>query len=137
MDVSTVDLPTDGRNWYVPKGDGEARGRLLSAILTMLIRRQSLPGPGRCLGSPRSVSIMKQYKMIHGRDNVSPNASWSESTVFPRYTALLFCQKRQCRLDIKVCIHHNCKKLKEKHGVFTCAYKSKSQKLLEKRNDNI
>ena len=62
-----------------------------------------------------------------------PASYWRQPEAFPRYTAFLFCGKRGCRLDIKVCIHHNCKKLKEKGGIFICKYKTKSEKILSKR----
>ena len=73
-------------------------------------------------------------RMGHQSGNkFQPASSWSESTVLTRYTAFLFCGKRECRLDIKVCLYRKCKKLREKDGVFGCAYRSKAQKLLEKR----
>ena len=70
---------------------------------------------------------MKQCKMIHGRDKVPSNASWGESGVIPRYSAFLFCGKQGCRLDIKVCLYRNCKKLKENDGIFSCEYKTKAE----------
>lgn len=62
-----------------------------------------------------------------------PDAFGGPTEAFPRYTAFLFCGKRECRLDIKVCIHHKCKKLKEKGGIFTCKYKTKAERFINCR----
>jgi len=73
-------------------------------------------------------------RMGHQSGNkFQPTASWSELTVIPRYTAFLFCQKRECRLDVKVCMYRKCKRLKEYDGIFTCLYKSKFDKVLSCR----
>jgi len=54
-----------------------------------------------------------------------PGSFGDPTGALPRYTAFLFCQKRGCRLDIKVCIYRKCKKLKENDGIFSCLYKGK------------
>ena len=77
---------------------------------------------------------MRGYIVGHQSGNKSQlGASWSESTVLPRYMAFLFCQKRGCRLDIKVCLYHKCRHLKEKGGIFACFYRSKADKALSCR----
>ena len=46
----------------------------------------------------------------------------------------LWCDRRRYRLSILVCIHRQCRHLREKQGIFTCKYKRKVTKLLEKRS---
>ena len=48
----------------------------------------------------------------------------------------LWCDRRTYRLSILVCIHRKCRHLREKHGLFSCKYKRRVTKLLEKRISN-
>jgi len=45
----------------------------------------------------------------------------------------IWCGRREQRLSILVCIHHQCRHLREKEGLFRCKFKRRIQKLLEKK----
>jgi hypothetical protein len=48
----------------------------------------------------------------------------------------LWCEKRGIRLAVAVCLYRKCRHLKEKKGKLVCKFKSKKEKILERREKN-